>query len=139
VQFKQISEDLSRTLHSFQRLADRYSGSQTASEVSQTMESLRRVSGRLDSVLATAKLEKSLRTADSLMGTLAELSNKVKVTGHQIDSLLTKLRNGEGTLGKFVTDTMLYHNLQVAIKSAQEFIDDLRKHPGKIGITLRVF
>ncbi len=141
VQFKKLSEELSKTLGSFQRLADVYSNTKggPVGELTHTMESLQRVSARLDSVMESAKLERTLRTADSMMSNLTKLSADARSTAKQLDSLLARVNRGEGTIGKFATDTVFYGNAQRLLKSLQEFLEDLRKHPGKIGITVKVF
>ncbi len=141
IQFKKLSEELSNTLGSFQRLADVYSNTKggPVGELTHTMESLQRVSARLDSVMESAKLERTLRTADSMMSNLTKLSADAQSTAKQLDSLLARVNRGEGTIGKFATDTAFYGNAQRLLKSLQEFLDDLRKHPGKIGINVKVF
>lgn len=141
VQFKQLSEDLSRTLVAFQRLAALYANTRSGpvSELTPTMEALRTVSARLDSVLAAAQLDRTLRTADSLMNNLTKLSSDAQSTARQLDQILAKVNRGEGTIGKFASDTAFYDNAQKLMKSLQEFVDDLKKHPGKIGLTVKIF
>jgi phospholipid/cholesterol/gamma-HCH transport system substrate-binding protein len=103
------------------------------------MEALRTVSARLDSVLAAAQLDRTLRTADSLMNNLTKLSSDAQSTARQLDQILAKVNRGEGTIGKFASDTAFYDNAQKLMKSLQEFVDDLKKHPGKIGLTVKIF
>ena len=141
VQFKQLSEDLSRTLTAFQRMATVYSDTKggPVGELTTTMQGLQKVSARIDSVLAAAQLDRTLRTADSMMANLSRLSADAQTTAKQLDQLLAKVNRGEGTIGKFASDTAFYDNAQKLMKSLQEFVDDLKKHPGKIGITVKVF
>jgi phospholipid/cholesterol/gamma-HCH transport system substrate-binding protein len=73
------------------------------------------------------------------MTSLARLSNDARSTSQQLDSLLAKVNRGEGSLGRLVSDTAFYDNAQRMVRSLQEFVDDLRKHPGKLGVTIRVF
>lgn len=141
VQFKELSEDLSRTLTAFQRMATVYSDTKggPVGELTTTMQGLQRVSARIDSVLAAAQLDRTLRTADSMMANLSKLSADAQTTAKQLDQILAKVNRGEGTIGKFASDTAFYDNAQKLMKSLQEFVDDLKKHPGKIGITVKVF
>jgi phospholipid/cholesterol/gamma-HCH transport system substrate-binding protein len=108
-------------------------------ELTTTMQGLQRVSARIDSVLAAAQLDRTLRTADSMMANLSKLSAEAQNTAKQLDQILAKVNRGEGTIGKFASDTAFYDNAQKLMKSLQEFVDDLKKHPGKIGITVKVF
>jgi phospholipid/cholesterol/gamma-HCH transport system substrate-binding protein len=141
IEFKQLSDNLNKTLMSFQRIAAIYSDTRGGplSELPETMKGIQRVGARLDSVLAAAQLDKASRTADSLLQTLTTLSTDAKSTLAQIDGMLTRINRGEGSLGKLASDTLLYTNAQKLLKSLQEFVDDLKKNPGKIGITVRVF
>ena len=141
IEFKQLSENLNKTLTAFQRVAELYGDTKNGPmcELSGTMKRLQAVSARIDSVLASAKVEESIHTADSLMASLTLLSTDARSTAKQLDSILARINRGEGTLGKFASDTLFYQNTQRLVKSLQEFVDDLKKHPGKIGITVKIF
>ena len=141
IEFKQLSENLNKTLTAFQRVAELYGDTKNGpmSELSGTMKRLQAVSARIDSVLASAKVEESIHTADSLMASLTLLSTDARSTAKQLDSILARINRGEGTLGKFASDTLFYQNTQRLVKSLQEFVDDLKKHPGKIGLTVKIF
>jgi phospholipid/cholesterol/gamma-HCH transport system substrate-binding protein len=141
VEFKKLSDDLSRTVTAFQRLASVYSDTShgPTGELATTMKSLQAVSARIDSVLAAAQLDRALRTADSLMANLSKLSGDAQSAARRLDSLLAKVNRGDGTLGRFVSDTAFYDNAQRLLKSLQDFVDDLKKHPGKIGLTVKLF
>ncbi len=141
VRFKELSDNLNKTLASFQRVAELYGDTKHGpmSELAGTMQRLQAVSARIDTVLAEAKLSERLHTADSLMVNLTRLSTTAQGTASQLDTVLARVNRGEGTLGKLASDTVFYANAQRLVKSLQEFVDDLKKHPGKIGITVKVF
>jgi phospholipid/cholesterol/gamma-HCH transport system substrate-binding protein len=141
LQFKEISEELRRTLASFERLAQVYANTRSGpiADLTTTMKGLQMVSARIDSVLVAAQLDRTARTADSLMVNLGRLSSSAQATASQLDSVLARVNRGEGSAGKFVTDTLLYQNTQRLVKSLQEFVDELKKNPGKLGVTLRIF
>lgn len=141
VEFKQLSDNLNKTLTAFQRVAELYGDTKHGpmSELAGTMRSLQTVSTRIDSVLRTASLDKTLRAADSMMSSLNQLSTDAQGTAKQLDQILARINRGEGTLGKFASDTLFYENAQRLVKSLQEFVDDLKKHPGKIGINVKIF
>lgn len=141
IRFKEVSEDLRRSLKAFERLAGVYSNTTTGpiAQLTTTVQGLRAVSARIDSVLVAAQVDRTMRTADSMMANLGRLSVSAQSTAAQLDSVLAKVNRGEGTLGKFMSDTLFYQNTQRLVKSLQEFVDDLKKNPGKIGVTLKVF
>ncbi|HSE53473.1 MAG TPA: MlaD family protein [Gemmatimonadales bacterium] len=141
IRFKEVSEDLQRSLRAFERLAGVYSNTVTGpiAQLTTTMQGLRTVSARIDSVLVAAQLDRTSRTADSLMANLGRLSASAQSTASQLDSVLARVNRGEGSLGKFTADTALYENTQRLVKSLQEFVDELKKNPGKLGLTVRIF
>jgi phospholipid/cholesterol/gamma-HCH transport system substrate-binding protein len=138
---KQLAADLSRTLAAIQRMADLYSNPKVgpSAELQRTLVEVQRMGNRLDSTLNEVKVSGSLAHADSLMSSLTRLSTDVRSATARVDTLVARVNRGEGTLGRFATDTAFYGNAQRALKAIQEFVDDLRKHPGKLGITVRVF
>jgi len=141
IRFKEVSEDLQRSLRAFERLASVYSNTVTGpiAQLTTTMQGLRTVSARIDSVLVAAQFDRAARTADSLMVNLGRLSVSAQSTASQLDSVLARVNRGEGSLGRFVADTALYQNTQRLVKALQEFVDDLKKNPGKLGLTVRIF
>ena len=140
LQFKEISEDLRKTMASFERLAVVYSNTRTGpiADMTTTMRSLQTVSARIDSALQAAKLDQTLRAADSLMGSLTRLSADARITASRLDTALARINRGEGSLGRLMADTALYQNTQRLVKSLQEFVDELKRNPGKIPITVRI-
>ncbi len=141
IEFKQLSDNLNKTLLAFQRISAVYSNTSTGplSQLPETMLGMQRVTARLDSVISVAKLDRTARAADSLMTTLTALSADAQTTAKQLDQILGRINRGEGSLGKFATDTLLYQNAQKLLKSLQDFVDDIKKNPGKIGVTIKVF
>ena len=141
LQFKEISEELRRTLTSFERLAQVYANTRTGpiADMTATMKGLQLVSARIDSMLQAAQLDRTIRTADSMMVNFRTLSASVQSTAARLDSVLVRMNRGEGSAGKFMTDTLLYQNTQRLVKSLQEFVDELKKNPGKLGMTVRIF
>jgi phospholipid/cholesterol/gamma-HCH transport system substrate-binding protein len=141
IRFKEVSEDLQRSLRAFERLANVYSNTVTGpiAQLNTTMQGLRTVSARIDSVLLAAQLDRAARTADSLMVNLGRLSTSAQSTASQLDSVLARVNRGEGSLGKLMADTTLYQNTQRLVKSLQEFVDELKRNPGTLGVTVRIF
>jgi phospholipid/cholesterol/gamma-HCH transport system substrate-binding protein len=141
IEYKRLTDELTSTLTTFQALARTYTDTRSGpmGDLTRTMESFRTLTARFDSTLASANLARTAQSADSLMTSLARLSNDARSTSQQLDSLLAKVNRGEGSLGRLVSDTAFYDNAQRMVRSLQEFVDDLRRHPGKLGVTIRVF
>jgi phospholipid/cholesterol/gamma-HCH transport system substrate-binding protein len=141
IEYKRLADELTTTLVTFQQLARTYANTRTGpmADLTLTMESFRTLSARFDSTLASANIARAAESADSLMNHLSQLSGDARRTSQRLDSLLAKVNRGEGSLGRLVSDTAFYDNAQKTLRSLQEFVDDLRKHPGKLGVTVRVF
>ena len=140
IKFKEVSEDLRRSLQAFERIASVYSNTTTGpvAQLATTMKGLQAVTARIDSVLTATRLDKTMRSADSTLGSLTELSATARGTAARLDTLLAKVNRGEGSLGMLASDTTFYANSQRLLKSLQELVDDIKKNPGKLGITVRV-
>ncbi|HKP27839.1 MAG TPA: MlaD family protein [Gemmatimonadales bacterium] len=134
---KDLADDLRKTLQSFQRLANTYNA--PATELNATMIQLRQLSARVDSVLASTDLSRVVSNADSTSVRFGKLADQYTATGARLDTLLMKMNRGEGTLGKLMTDTSMYNQLTDLSRSLKEFLDDLKKHPGKIPVTVKIF
>lgn len=107
--------------------------------LTETMHSLRQVTARLDSTLANPALVRTLDRTDSLTSNLMVMTAQFTATGARLDSLLASIDRGEGTLGKFATDSTLYYDMRNLTQSATRFMEELQKHPGKIGLTFKLF
>jgi formate dehydrogenase major subunit len=68
---------------------------------------------------------------DSVSRNVARLTDHLTHTTAQLDTLLSRMNRGEGTLGKLAADTMMYHNLRELSASLTALLTDLREHPDK--------
>ena len=105
-------------------------------EITKTMAAFRQLSSRLDSTLASPAF--SQRT-DSLTANLAAMTSQFAATGERLDTLLAGMNRGQGTLGKFVTDSGLYYDMRELTQGMKKLVDELAKHPGKVPVTVKLF
>ena len=72
--------------------------------------------------------------SDELSITITELKNSsasfAKVT-EKLDNILEKIDNDEGTMGKLISDTTLYDNMNNLVNEIRVFVKDLKENPGK--------
>ena len=108
-------------------------------QLTRTLGTLERLTTRLDSTLANPALSRTLNRADTLTGNLADMTAQLTSTGARLDTLLLNLNEGRGTLGKFATDTGFYTDIRQLSQSMKEVLDELKKHPGKIPVTVKLF
>lgn len=132
---------LQGTLRAAQRTMEVYGNPKAGptAELTQTMAALRQMSSRLDSTLANPVLARTLNRADTLTGNLAAMTSQLTSTSARLDTLLDNMNQGKGTLGKFATDSGLYRDMRDVSQSLKKLVDELTKHPGKIGVTVKVF
>ena len=108
-------------------------------ELTKTMASFRQLSSRLDSTLAHPALSRTLNRTDTLTGNLTAMTAQLTATGERLDTLLAAINRGQGTLGKFATDSGFYYDMRDLSHSMRDLLDELKKHPGKVGVTVKLF
>lgn len=107
-------------------------------EVNATMQSLQVASARLDSTLRNLDVKSLQAQTDSTMRSARALTNRLTSLSGRMDTLMGRIQRGEGTLGKLASDTMLYVDLRHTMQSVQQLVDEIKKNPGKIGVTVRI-
>ena len=129
---------LEGTLKAAQRTMQIYAdtGHGPTAELTKTMSAFRQLSGRLDSTLASPAFS---RRTDSITANLAAMTSQFAATGARLDTLLAGLNRGQGTLGKFVTDSGLYYDIRELTQGMKKLLDELAKHPGKVPVTVKLF
>jgi phospholipid/cholesterol/gamma-HCH transport system substrate-binding protein len=132
-----LQATLKATQQTMQVLSNTRSG--PTAELMQTMASFRSLSARLDSTLANPALGRTLQRADTLTGNLAAMTSQLTATSGRLDTLLLRINQGQGTLGKFATDSGLYRDMRELSQSMKQLVDELAKHPGKVPVTVKLF
>lgn len=133
--------ELRRTLAASQKLLNYYSDAKSGptAELGATMRALQTTSARLDSTLAAVDAAALQARLDSTMKSTSNLTDRLAETSKRVDAMLARIDRGEGTFGKLMTDTLLYADLRRTMKATSDLIDEIKKNPGKLGITIRVF
>jgi phospholipid/cholesterol/gamma-HCH transport system substrate-binding protein len=140
-QLRETMRTLQRTLSATERTLNLYADANKGptAELTRTMRSFQRLSARLDSTLGSPALARALDRSDTLTGNLAATTEQLGAMTARLDTLLIGVNEGRGTLGKFATDSGLYHDMRELSAAMKDLIGDLRKNPGKIGVTVKVF
>jgi phospholipid/cholesterol/gamma-HCH transport system substrate-binding protein len=108
-------------------------------ELTKTLGSFQRLSSRLDSALAHPALSRTLSRTDTLTSNLAAMTAQLRSTAERLDTLLAGVNRGQGTLGKLATDSGFYYDIRDLSHSMRELLDELKKHPGKVPVTIKLF
>src|SRR5919198_2375053 len=125
-----LGEDIHNTLIVTQRAMSTLAGMPDGPFVKQTtrtLQSTERVMQRVDSMLGSG----TGHNIDSISTSLAKLTSQLSHTTQQIDTLLSRINRGEGTLGRMASDTMMYHDLHELSVSLTKLLTDLQEHPDK--------
>lgn len=101
-------------------------------ELTKTLGTFRQLSARLDTTLV------AFRT-DTISANLAAMTAQLTATSGRLDTLITNMNRGQGTLGKFVTDSGLYYDMREISQGMKKLLEELAKHPGKIPVTVKLF
>src|SRR5690349_2359214 len=125
-----LGEDIHNTLVVTQRamatLANAPEGP-FVKQTTRTLEATERVMQKVDSMLGSG----TGANIDSISRNLARLTDHLGHTTAQLDTLLSRMNRGEGTLGRLAADTMMYHDLHELSVSLTKLLTDLQEHPDK--------
>jgi phospholipid/cholesterol/gamma-HCH transport system substrate-binding protein len=132
---------LQSTLKAAQRTMEVYGdGSKgPTAQLTKTLAALEKMTARLDTTLANPALARALDRSDTLTSNLAAMTTQLGATGARLDTLLLRINQGQGTIGKFATDTGFYTDIRALSQSMKQLLDELQKHPGKIPVTVKLF
>lgn len=125
-----LGEDIHNTLLVTQRAMNTLANAPEGPFIKQTTRTLQateRVMQRVDSMLGSG----TGANVDSISRNLARLTNHLTHTTAQLDTLLSRMNRGEGTLGRMASDTTMYHDLHELSKSLTALLTDLKEHPDK--------
>ncbi len=117
--------------------------SSSVQELNKTLVEFRKVSSNANSLLADNKenLNRTIANLDTTTANFAKISDtlaQVEIAGTvkemeaaiaKVNAVLDKVGNGEGSLGKLMTDDALYVNLEKMSKQAEELIQDIKLNP----------
>ncbi len=137
----QLASDIHNTLVATQRGMNALTQATNGPAIQQTqatLRSLERVMAHLDTLLGAANATTTGKRLDTLSVNLTQLTGRLADATGSLKTLLDKMDRGEGTLGKFATDTTLYKNLNSTLTSLTALMNDLRERPGRY-LTVKVF
>lgn len=138
---RRTADELIATLQAMQRTLNTLSQRlpATTTQADSTLRALRRLSERMDSTIAVLPVGNAIERADTLARNLSTMSLQLMATGARLDTVLQRVNAGEGTIGKFATDTGLYTDSREALQALKLLLDELNKHPGKLTVQVKLF
>lgn len=116
---------------------------QVIAELNLTVASFNRLSNSINSLVSKndAELTSAIKNFNKVTADMAVLTNdlkdvklsesveKLENTLASIDGLMSEVKNGNGTLGKLMTDDKLYQNLEGASLQLEQLLQDFKLNP----------
>ena len=132
--------DLHKTITSAAALSTELHGviAEQNRNITQTMGAFRDAAGRVSRLVDSTQVDSVMRNTRLATANAAQLVANIDSTNSQIRSLLAKVQNGNGTIGKLASDTLLYTDIRHAVASMDSLLVDFKKNPRKY-INLRIF
>lgn len=117
---KSSFEDLAETVRSFKSTAESLNNivAGNSVKIDNTLSNLEQTSGNF------SKFSDSLAQVD-----VAAMSRDIEDAIANFEQLSQKLDNGEGTLGKLLTDETVYQNLESATRQMEQLLQDIKLNP----------
>ena len=105
---------------------------ETGGELNTSFDNLASITGNLKN--NNEDLSQTLQNISSISDSLEKADIKAVVekadqTFAKLDMTLAKIKDGEGTAGKLVSDDSLYNNLNSALFSLDSLLIDVKEHP----------
>jgi phospholipid/cholesterol/gamma-HCH transport system substrate-binding protein len=106
--------------------------------LTETMGAFRTTASRLNSMVDSADIRATLANFRQTSENASRLSASLDSTNSQIRALLDKAQNGNGTIGKLLSDSLLYRDIRHSVASLDSLLADFKANPKKY-INLRIF
>jgi len=103
-----------------------------------TLASFRDAAGHLSNMADSVQIAATLENTRRISENAARLSANIDSTNAQFQALLTQAQRGNGTIGKLLSDTLLYTDVRKVLASMDSLLADIKKNPKKY-INLRIF
>jgi phospholipid/cholesterol/gamma-HCH transport system substrate-binding protein len=106
--------------------------------LTQTMGSFRAAAGHLSNLADSAQIDATIKNLRQTSENAARLSSNLDSTNAQLHNLLAQAQNGNGTVGKLLSDTTLYNDAHRLLRQLDSLVTDFKANPRKY-INLRIF
>ena len=70
---------------------------------------------------------------DEIAEGLQEMTDGLAVVTTSLGSVMQKIDQGEGSIGRAINDTTLHQDMHEVLVSLRELLDDIRENPGRYG------
>ncbi len=129
-------KDVRQTIADLTKLVAQLSSvtSEQSRQLTLTQQSVRRTLSSVDST----KVDSTIKNLQAASAQLEQLSREFKQTNVQVQGVLEKVSNGNGTAGRLLNDPAVYARLDTVLLRVDSLMIDLKKNPKRY-INLRIF
>jgi phospholipid/cholesterol/gamma-HCH transport system substrate-binding protein len=106
--------------------------------LTQMLTSFRDAAGRISNLADSAQIAATIANVRETSENFARLTANFDSTNTQLRDLLGQAQKGNGTVGKLLSDTLLYSDTRRLVAQMDSLLADLRKNPKKY-FNLRIF
>jgi len=106
--------------------------------LTQTMASFRSAAGHLANLADSAQIDSTIKNFRRTSENGARLVANLDSTNTEIRKLLVLAQSGNGTIGKFMTDSTLYNDTHRLLRQLDSLVADIKANPKKY-INVRIF
>jgi phospholipid/cholesterol/gamma-HCH transport system substrate-binding protein len=133
-------KDIHKTIASAAALSAQFQGiaAEQSRNLTQTMTAYRDVATRLNGMVDSAQLTATMANLRQTSENFARFSANLDSTNTQFQKLLAQTQNPNGTIGKFLTDSMLYVDVRRLTHTLDSLMLDFKANPRKY-INLSIF
>ena len=89
---------------------------------------INKLDGMLDDLKKVTDKSEELST---IITELKKSSESFAISTEKFNKILNKIDNGEGTMGKLVSDSALYENMNNLVNEMRTLVDDIKENPAK--------
>jgi phospholipid/cholesterol/gamma-HCH transport system substrate-binding protein len=107
-------------------------------ELALASASLRRTAERVEGTDTGARLNSTMGEVEASARALTAAAGRMEESLGSFASVLSKIDNGNGTLGRLVNDTTMYSEMNQALREMRALATDIRERPSRY-ITVRIF
>jgi phospholipid/cholesterol/gamma-HCH transport system substrate-binding protein len=107
-------------------------------ELALASAALRRTAERVEGADTGARLNSTLGEVEASARVLTAAAGRMEESLGSFASVLGKIDNGNGTLGRLVNDTTMYSEMNQALREMRALATDIRERPSRY-ITVRIF
>lgn len=106
--------------------------------LTETMGAFRDAAGHISNSLDSAQVASTVANLRQTTENAARLSANLDSTNAAIRALLAQAERGNGTIGKLMTDSLLYTDMRRLLQQADSLLADIKANPRKY-INLKIF